>query len=103
MTSLLILSHSYSGVPRKIVDQLRQRRNEESTLTGIFGFVADNFQCDENLYTAISATVGRQLLYLVVRDPSVANDIFRLLKNRFVKVNKFFIGGIKIYLRAPCC
>ena len=78
MTSLLILSHSYSGVPRKIVDQLRQRRNEESTLTGIFGFVADNFQCDENLYTAISATVGRQLLYLVVRDPSVANDIFRL-------------------------
>ena len=46
---------------------------------GIHGFVADNFECHEYCYTAISATTGRQLLYLIVRDQQVAQEVLKLL------------------------
>ena len=71
-------SVSFSGIGNDVLSKFSRRQDEESTLTGILGFVADNFSCSESLYTAISATAGRQLLYLIVRDQRVAQNVLQL-------------------------
>lgn len=66
------------GVSFEVLNVLKRRLDEDSILEGIHGFVADNFTCTEHLFTAISATVGRQLLFLIVENPKVVQDVLKL-------------------------